>query len=63
VRQPFRHATILETVARLGSCSVNQLARQLSVSDETIRRDLKARSSPGAFGRWSRRRRRHAPIP
>ncbi len=47
MRQPFRHATILETVARLGSCSVNQLARQLSVSDETIRRDLKALAASG----------------
>ncbi|MGH6718531.1 MAG: DeoR/GlpR family DNA-binding transcription regulator [Alphaproteobacteria bacterium] len=47
MRQSFRQAAILESVARLGSCSVSQLARQLSVSSETIRRDLKVLASSG----------------
>ena len=47
MRSSFRHAAILEAVTRLGTCSVSQLAHQLSVSDETIRRDLKALALSG----------------
>jgi len=43
-----RQAAILEAVTARGSCTVIELARALSVSDETIRRDLKAMARNGA---------------
>jgi len=36
-----RQTSILQEVTERGSCSVNELAERLEVSDETIRRDLK----------------------
>ncbi|MEE8533939.1 MAG: DeoR/GlpR family DNA-binding transcription regulator [Alphaproteobacteria bacterium] len=42
-----RHTAILEAVAAKGSCSVAELARDLRVSGETIRRDIKAMADDG----------------
>jgi len=47
MRQAARQSSILEAVARLGRCSVAELARDLNVSDETIRRDLKLLADTG----------------
>lgn len=46
-----RQAAILRALAREGSCSVMDLASQLSVSDETIRRDIKAMAAKGLLER------------
>ncbi|KUL94943.1 hypothetical protein DK26_12650 [Bosea sp. WAO] len=42
-----RHRTILESLDRLESLTVEELARSLDVSRETIRRDLKTLSAAG----------------
>lgn len=47
MRQSVRQASILESVARLGTCSVSRLAAELKVSDETIRRDIKSLADAG----------------
>ncbi|MSP83314.1 MAG: DeoR/GlpR transcriptional regulator [Alphaproteobacteria bacterium] len=47
MRQSTRQAAILEAVARAGSCSISQLAQDLAVSDETIRRDIKVLADEG----------------
>jgi DeoR family glycerol-3-phosphate regulon repressor len=47
MRQSVRQASILEAVARHGTCSVSRLALELAVSDETIRRDIKTLSETG----------------
>lgn len=47
MRQSVRQSSILEAVARTGTCSVTQLAHSLGVSDETIRRDIKALAATG----------------
>jgi DeoR/GlpR family transcriptional regulator of sugar metabolism len=41
-----RRAVILEVLGRIGSVSVADLSRRLSVSDMTIRRDLEELSGP-----------------
>ena len=46
-----RQATIMKALARQGACSVSELARQLAVSDETIRRDVKTMASKGLVER------------
>jgi DeoR family glycerol-3-phosphate regulon repressor len=47
MRQSTRQSAILEAVTRLGTCSVIKLASDLGVSDETIRRDIKALAEAG----------------
>jgi len=42
-----RQSEILKTVQNLGSCSINELAISIGVSDETIRRNLKPLSARG----------------
>jgi DeoR family glycerol-3-phosphate regulon repressor len=42
-----RQATIMKALTRHGACSVSDLARQLAVSDETIRRDVRAMADKG----------------
>ena len=46
-----RQATIMKALARHGACSVSDLARQLDVSDETIRRDVKTMAGKGLVER------------
>ncbi len=46
-----RQATILKALGRQGACKVNELAEQLAVSDETIRRDVKAMAGKGLVER------------
>ena len=46
-----RQANILKALGQSGACSVNELAAQLAVSDETIRRDVKAMAGRGLVER------------
>ena len=46
-----RQAQILRVLSREGTCSVMELASQLRVSDETIRRDIKAMAARGLLER------------
>lgn len=46
-----RQATIMKTLGVQGACSVTELARQLAVSDETIRRDVKTMATKGLVER------------
>ena len=46
-----RQAKIMKTLDFEGACSVTELARQLAVSDETIRRDVKAMANRGLVER------------
>jgi len=46
-----RQAAILKTLTLQGSCPVSGLATQLGVSDETIRRDIKAMANRGLVER------------
>ncbi|MDH3473404.1 MAG: DeoR/GlpR family DNA-binding transcription regulator [Rhodospirillales bacterium] len=46
-----RQARIMKTLDLEGACSVTELARQLAVSDETIRRDVTAMASKGLLER------------
>lgn len=46
-----RQATIMKALARHGACRVRELAQQLHVSDETIRRDVKAMAGRGLVER------------
>lgn len=46
-----RQATILKAVGQQGACSVSELAARLAVSDETIRRDVKAMAHKGLVER------------
>lgn len=46
-----RQATIMKALDRQGACSVTELARRLAVSDETIRRDVKAMARRGLVER------------
>ena len=46
-----RQARILGTLSREGACSVSELARDLAVSDETIRRDVTAMAEKGLVER------------
>ena len=46
-----RQAAILRALSREGSCSVMDLAQQLAVSDETIRRDIKTMAAKGLLER------------
>ena len=46
-----RQATILKALGQQGACKVNELAEQLAVSDETIRRDVKAMAGKGLVER------------
>ncbi len=47
MRQVERHSAILKAVARTGSSTVTGLARELEVSGETIRRDIKVLAGDG----------------
>ena len=47
MHQTARQGAILREVSARGSCSVSDLARRLSVSGETIRRDIKRMASEG----------------
>jgi DeoR family glycerol-3-phosphate regulon repressor len=47
LRQSTRQVAIMEAVARAGTCSVSQLALDLAVSDETVRRDIKVLADEG----------------
>jgi len=47
MRQAERHSAILKAVARTGTSTVTGLAAELSVSGETIRRDIRALSEDG----------------
>lgn len=51
VHRSARHATIMKTLGLHGSCTVSGLARQLEVSDETIRRDIKMMAGRGLVER------------
>lgn len=42
-----RQAIILQSLSRAGTAAVSELAREMQVSDETIRRDIKALASRG----------------
>ncbi len=46
-----RQSEIFKTVQNQGSCTIGELARQLDVSDETIRRNLKPLSDRGLVRR------------
>lgn len=46
-----RQAAILKALGRSGSCSVGELASELAVSDETIRRDIKGMAGRGLVER------------
>lgn len=46
-----RQATILKALDQQGACKVNELAARLAVSDETIRRDVKAMARKGLVER------------
>ncbi len=46
-----RYAAIMETLEKFGSCSVADLTRRLAVSDETVRRDIKALAARGMVER------------
>ncbi len=46
-----RQARILGTLSREGACSLSELARDLEVSDETIRRDVTAMAQKGLVER------------
>jgi len=41
VKQTKRHATIMKIVSEEGTCTIAQLAKQLGVSQESIRRDVR----------------------
>jgi len=47
VHRSARQVTIMKALTQHGACSVTDLARQLEVSDETIRRDVKAMADKG----------------
>jgi DeoR family glycerol-3-phosphate regulon repressor len=51
VHRSARQAKIMKTLDLEGACSVTELARQLAVSDETIRRDVTAMASRGLLER------------
>jgi len=51
VLRSARQATILKALGQQGACRVNELAEQLAVSDETIRRDVKAMAGKGLVER------------
>lgn len=44
---PARQSAILKAVTARGSCTVSELARELSVSGETIRRDIRVMARQG----------------
>lgn len=46
-----RHNAILDALARTGAASVSELMRSLGVSDETVRRDIKAMADRGLVER------------
>ena len=46
-----RQAAIMKSMGLHGSCAVSDLAEELAVSDETIRRDIKAMASKGLVER------------
>lgn len=46
-----RQSAILQTLSAKGSCTVGELVRALSVSDETVRRDIKAMVNKGLVER------------
>ena len=49
--RPARQATIMKTLGHRGACSVSELARELAVSDETIRRDVISMAQRGLVDR------------
>lgn len=51
MQRAVRQNAILEALGRTGSASVTELMRALSVSDETIRRDIKAMADMGLVER------------
>lgn len=46
-----RQTVILQTLSTNGSCTVSELMRALNVSDETVRRDIKAMANKGLVER------------
>ena len=51
MHQQARQATILKALELQGSCAIGELAQRLAVSDETIRRDVKALANKGLVER------------
>lgn len=52
MKQPERHARILDIVNRSGFASIEDLASQCQVTQQTIRRDLKALDDAGHLQRY-----------